>query len=119
MDDGRLAIWQGEWAGPDPQTAPLVKQAYAAVLAGSSLKDIARLFNDAGAYGLNGEPWTQSTVSLFLRSRATPVCAPTTARSSAKAAGRRWWTNPLGAQRNPCSTLPAAHRAVRVCVGIC
>jgi DNA invertase Pin-like site-specific DNA recombinase len=52
---------------PDPQTAPLVKQAYAAVLAGSSLKDSARLFNDAGAYGLNGKPWTQSTVSLFLR----------------------------------------------------
>lgn len=52
---------------PDPQTAPLVKQAYAAILAGSSLKDIARLFNDAGAYGLNGKPWTASTVSLFLR----------------------------------------------------
>ena len=51
----------------DPQTAPLVKQAYAAVLAGSSLGDIARMFNDAGAYGLTGRPWTQSTVSLFLR----------------------------------------------------
>ena len=52
---------------PDPQTAPLVKHAYAAILAGSSLKDIARLFNDAGAYGLNGKPWTASTLSLFLR----------------------------------------------------
>ena len=57
----------GDTRQPDPQTAPLVKQAYAAVLAGSSLKDIARLFNDAGAHGLNGKPWTQSTVSLFLR----------------------------------------------------
>ncbi|MGH3634341.1 MAG: recombinase family protein, partial [Mycobacterium sp.] len=52
---------------PDPQTAPLVKQAYAAILAGSSLNDIARIFNDAGAHGLNGKPWTASTVSLFLR----------------------------------------------------
>ena len=51
----------------DPHTAPLVKQAYAAVLAGSSLGDVARMFNDAGAYGLTGRPWTQSTVSLFLR----------------------------------------------------
>jgi DNA invertase Pin-like site-specific DNA recombinase len=32
----------------DPVTAPLVKQAYAAILAGSSLNDICRLFNDAG-----------------------------------------------------------------------
>jgi DNA invertase Pin-like site-specific DNA recombinase len=52
---------------PDPTTAPLVGQAYAAVLAGSSLNDIARIFNDANAYGLNGQPWTASTVSLFLR----------------------------------------------------
>ena len=51
----------------DPHTAPLVKQAYAAMLAGSSLRDIARMFNDAGAYGLTGRPWTPSTVSLFLR----------------------------------------------------
>lgn len=52
---------------PDPVTAPLVKQAYAAILAGSSLNEVARLFNDAGAYGLTGKPWTASTVSLFLR----------------------------------------------------
>lgn len=45
----------------------LVQRAYAAVLAGSSLGDIARMFNDAGAHGLNGKPWTASTVSLFLR----------------------------------------------------
>jgi len=51
----------------DPQTAPLVKEAYAALLAGSSLGEIARMFNDAGALGLNGKPWTPSTVSLFLR----------------------------------------------------
>lgn len=52
---------------PDPTTAPLVKQAYAAVLAGASLNDICRLFNDAGAYGLNGKPWTATLVSQFLR----------------------------------------------------
>jgi DNA invertase Pin-like site-specific DNA recombinase len=53
---------------PDPMTAPLVEQAYAAVVAGTSISDIARLFNAAGAHGLNGQPWTASTVSLFLRS---------------------------------------------------
>ena len=52
---------------PDPKTAPLVKRAYGAILAGSSLGEVARLFNDAGAHGLNGKPWTESTVSLFLR----------------------------------------------------
>ena len=53
---------------PDPVTAPLVKRAYAAVTAGATLKDICKLFNDAGAYGLTGKPWTTTTVSLFLRS---------------------------------------------------
>lgn len=52
---------------PDPATAPLVKEAYRALLAGSSLKSIAALFNDAGAYGLKGRPWSPGTVSLFLR----------------------------------------------------
>lgn len=52
---------------PDPQTAPLVKEAYRAIVAGSSLKDVAGLFNDVGAYGRNGTVWTDSTVSLFLR----------------------------------------------------
>jgi DNA invertase Pin-like site-specific DNA recombinase len=52
----------------DPKTAPLVAQAYKAILAGTKLKDIAAIFNDAGAYGLNGTPWNESTVSLFLRS---------------------------------------------------
>ena len=59
--------YSGDTYQLDPQTAPLVKRAYAAVLAGSSLGDVARMFNDAGAYGLTGRPWTQSTVSLFLR----------------------------------------------------
>lgn len=53
---------------PDPVTAPLVEQAYAAITAGASLKEICKLFNDAGAYGLTGRPWTTTTVSLFLRS---------------------------------------------------
>lgn len=52
---------------PDPKTAPLVAKAYAALLAGASLGDIAKLFNTAGTFGLNGKPWTHSTVSLFMR----------------------------------------------------
>lgn len=52
---------------PNPACAPLVKEAYSALLAGASLKDIAKLFNDAGAYGLTGKPWGQKTVSLFMR----------------------------------------------------
>lgn len=58
-DDGTREI--------DPVTAPLVQQAYASLLAGASLNDIVRLFNNAGAYGMNGKPWTATTVSLFLR----------------------------------------------------
>lgn len=52
---------------PDPRTAPMVKQVYAHILAGGSISDGARMLNDAGAYGLNGKPWTPTTVSLFLR----------------------------------------------------
>lgn len=52
---------------PDPATAPLVKQAYAAVLAGASLGDVCRLFNEAGALTVNGKPWTPTVVSKFLR----------------------------------------------------
>ena len=100
----------------DPHTAPLVKQAYAALLAGSSLKDIARIFNDAGAHGLkNGKPWTPSTVSLFLRAPRNAGLRSPTARSSARAPGPRWWTNPLGGQHNPSSPHPAAQPVARVC----
>lgn len=52
---------------PDPVTAPLVRDAYAAVLAGGSITDIAKGWNAAGVFGLNGKPWSPSTVSLFLR----------------------------------------------------
>jgi DNA invertase Pin-like site-specific DNA recombinase len=57
----------GDTRQPDPRTAPLVKQAYAAVIAGSSLADICRSWNDAGALTLNGNLWTQPQVSNFLR----------------------------------------------------
>ena len=69
---------------PDPQTAPLVKAGVRGHAPGSSLGDVARTFNDADAYGLTGRPWTQSTVSLFLRKPRKPGCAPTTARRSAR-----------------------------------
>ena len=52
---------------PDPQTAPLVKQAYAAVLAGASLGDICRQWNAVGAFTVNGRPWTAETLTKFLR----------------------------------------------------
>jgi DNA invertase Pin-like site-specific DNA recombinase len=51
---------------PDPVTAPLVADAYAAVLAGSSLADICALFNDAQAFTVNGKRWTPALVSTFL-----------------------------------------------------
>ena len=59
LDDGSHQL--------DPATAPLVAEAYRAILAGGSISDIARDWNAAGAHGLNGKPWTASTVSLFLR----------------------------------------------------
>lgn len=52
---------------PDPVTAPLVRDAYASILAGGSISDVARAFNAAGHYGLTGRPWTAKVVSLFLR----------------------------------------------------
>lgn len=52
---------------PDPETAPLVKAAYAAILSGGSLKDICQMWNEAGAPTLSGKPWTPSLVSPFLR----------------------------------------------------
>jgi DNA invertase Pin-like site-specific DNA recombinase len=51
----------------DKQVAEAVEQAYRAVLAGASLGDIAATFNSDGLHGLNGRPWTTSSVSLFLR----------------------------------------------------
>nr|WP_205266488.1 recombinase family protein [Mycolicibacterium sphagni] len=53
---------------PDPVTAPLVREAYAAVLAGGSISDVSREWNAAGVCGLMGKPWTAQTLSLFLRS---------------------------------------------------
>jgi DNA invertase Pin-like site-specific DNA recombinase len=52
---------------PDPRTAPLVRQAYAAILAGASVADVCRMWNNAGAYTLNGRPWTGAVASTFLR----------------------------------------------------
>jgi hypothetical protein len=57
----------GDTRQPDPVTAPLVKRAYAAVLAGASLGDVCRLFNEAGAMTVNGKPWTPTVVSKFIR----------------------------------------------------
>jgi DNA invertase Pin-like site-specific DNA recombinase len=52
----------------DEDIKDLVNKAYKAILTGAKLGDICSTFNDAGALGLGGKPWTPSTVSLFLRS---------------------------------------------------
>lgn len=52
---------------PDPVTAPLVKQAYSAVVAAASLGDVCRIFNEAGAHTRSGKPWDAATASSFLR----------------------------------------------------
>lgn len=52
---------------PDPRTAPLVKRAYAAILAGASLNDICREWNEAGAFTTTGRPWVAVSLSKFLR----------------------------------------------------
>jgi DNA invertase Pin-like site-specific DNA recombinase len=57
----------GDRREPDPRTAPLVAEGYRALLAGKSISDIARSLNAAGAYGLNGKPWSPTTLSIFLR----------------------------------------------------
>ena len=59
--------YQADTHQPDPHTAPLVKQAYAAVLAGASLGDICRQWNAAGAFTVTGKPWTAETLTKFLR----------------------------------------------------
>jgi DNA invertase Pin-like site-specific DNA recombinase len=51
----------------DPVAAPLVRDAYRAVLAGASLKDVAAMWNEAGALTVKGKPWTTSAVSTVLR----------------------------------------------------
>ncbi|MGV0732040.1 recombinase family protein [Mycolicibacter sinensis] len=51
----------------DPKTAPLIAEAYAAILAGASLKDVATLWNNAEAFTINGKRWTPPQVSTFLR----------------------------------------------------
>ena len=52
---------------PDPHTASLVKQAYSAILAGASLGDICRQWNDAGVPTLGGHLWEAERVSKLLR----------------------------------------------------
>ncbi|MDO0974026.1 recombinase family protein [Mycolicibacterium frederiksbergense] len=52
---------------PDPVTGPLVAQAYASVIAGGSITDVAKHWNKIGATAITGKPWTVPTLSLFLR----------------------------------------------------
>lgn len=57
----------GDTRRPDPQTAPLVKQAYADILAGASLTGICRQWNAAGVRTVTGKPWDATALSKFLR----------------------------------------------------
>lgn len=52
---------------PDPRTAPLVVDAYRAILAGASLNDVCRMWNDAGAFTAHGHNWTAALMTQFLR----------------------------------------------------
>jgi DNA invertase Pin-like site-specific DNA recombinase len=53
----------------DSALKDLVEDAYTAVWKSEkTITDIAREFNEKGVYGLNGKPWSASTMSLFLRS---------------------------------------------------
>ncbi len=45
-----------------------VIDAYEALVKGEEISAIARAWNADGVYGLNGKPWSPSTMSLFLRS---------------------------------------------------
>ncbi|BBZ41148.1 recombinase family protein [Mycobacterium conspicuum] len=57
----------GDVVEVDRVRAELVRDAYAAILSGTTVSDIARMFNKAGQHGVKGKPWTASTMSLFLR----------------------------------------------------
>jgi DNA invertase Pin-like site-specific DNA recombinase len=59
-DDGTRQI--------DESVQPLVVEAYERIVRREKLEDICAFWNGAGKPGLNGQPWTASTVSLFLRS---------------------------------------------------
>jgi DNA invertase Pin-like site-specific DNA recombinase len=58
---------RGDIHQPDPVTAPLVRQAYADILAGASLNDVCRQWNNAGALTTTGRPWVATSLSKFLR----------------------------------------------------
>jgi DNA invertase Pin-like site-specific DNA recombinase len=59
--------YSGDTRELDPQTAPMVRRAYADVLAGASLNDICRQWNDAGARTVTGGQWVATALSKFLR----------------------------------------------------
>lgn len=59
--------YEGDTRQPDPITAPLVAQAYRTVLAGGSITDVVRSWNDAGVLTIQGKAWTPAQLSSFLR----------------------------------------------------
>ena len=103
----------GDTRQPDPHTAPLVKQAYAAILAGSSLeRHLPGCGMTPARDGLNGKPWTNPVSHVSAQAAQRRVARPQP-RDVGKGTWPPWWTNRLGGQRNPCSTHPGGHRAAR------
>ncbi|WP_326566040.1 recombinase family protein [Mycobacterium sp. 3-98] len=52
---------------PHPVESQLVREAYDTIISGGSLSGIAREWNQRGHVGRNGNNWSASTLSLFLR----------------------------------------------------
>ena len=104
---------------PDPATAPLVKQAYAAVLAGASLDDFAGSGTRPGRSRVSGKPWTAETLTKFLRKPRNAGLRAYQGEIIGKAPGPLWWMRTPGGPRKPCWTRPSASRAARVCAAIC
>jgi hypothetical protein len=96
----------------DRQAQRRVVAAYRAVVKGGdagNITKIAEKWNAAGVRGLNGKPWSASTLSLFLRS---PRNAGLRDHNGDIVIGkdgkpvRGTWTRTCGARRRRCSTPP-------------
>jgi DNA invertase Pin-like site-specific DNA recombinase len=87
-DDGTRQI--------DPVTAPLVREAYGAILSGASLKDVVTHWNNVGALTMRGLPWDVSALSHFLRhprnaGRRTYFDTATPTRGAREIMGKGTW----------------------------
>ena len=105
---------------PDPHTAPLVKQAYAAILAGASLGDVCRQWNAAGAFTRHRQAVDRRDADQV------PAQAPQRGPSRLQGGDRRQGhlagagrRGHLAGRANRAGRHPSASRAARVCAAIC